>query len=159
MSGGCYKGSSSNKSKNGRPCAEPETETSETGFFEEARNGRVGLVFMFVSVSLLLVSAKLFYPKEETKKDRETARMRTDLASKEDIWMPVMWKKQNFLLSSLIMALQAQIMLQFSYSDVFGNLIFEMIFMLMIFTSCIDLLILIEYQLYSEAAKACAAGE
>merc|ERR1711998_190430 len=47
--------------------------------------------------------------------------------------MPVMWKKQNFLLSSLIMALQAQIMLQFSYSDVFGNLIFQMIFMLMVF--------------------------
>jgi len=110
-----------------------QSETSETGFFEEARNGRIGLVFMFVSLSLLIVAAELFYPKAETKKDREIARMRTDLAAKEDIWNPVMWKKQNLILASLVMALQSQIMLQFSYSEVFGNMIFQMIFMLMAF--------------------------
>merc|ERR1711977_431048 len=59
--------------------------------------------------------------------------MRTDMAAKGDIWAPVLWKKQNFILASFVMAMEAQIMLQFSYSDVFGDLIFQMIFMLMAF--------------------------
>ena len=36
-----------------------------------ARIGRAGLIFMCVSSSLLLIATKLFYPKEESNKDRQ----------------------------------------------------------------------------------------
>ena len=98
---------------------------------EKGRTGRIGLVFMCISASCLAVGSKLFYPKGETKREKEIARMRDELANKEAIWAPVLWKKANFILCSYVMIVEGVMMIEFSYWGSFGDLIWQNIVMLM----------------------------
>jgi hypothetical protein len=97
-----------------------------------ARYGRVGLIFWCISFSCLAVGAKMFFPKDETKKEKEIARQRIEIANKTDIWSPILWKKANFLLASFIIGVQGIMMIEFSFWGDFGTFIWFNIIMLML---------------------------
>eukprot|EP01038_Epipyxis_sp_PR26KG_P007209 gene7209-9837_t len=87
----------------------------------EARTGRVGSMFFVIGFCCFIASAKMFFPKLETKRDKELAEKRTNLAKKEDLWNPVLWKKTNFVFCSFIMAVVCVLMVELSFWGDFGT--------------------------------------
>lgn len=99
----------------------------------QTRIKRIGLVFWLVACSCFSVCCKMYFPRPETKKEKEIARQRIELANKEDIWDPIMWKKSTFLFSAWIIGLQCIVIVEISFWGMFGDLQWYIIIMLIFF--------------------------
>eukprot|EP01032_Pedospumella_encystans_P023318 gene23318-26394_t len=108
-----------------------ETVVSDTEA-ETARTGRIGAVFMIIAFFCFITAAKMYFPKDETKRELEVAKLRTDLANKE-FWNPVQWKKANFIFCAFVYANVLVLLVEFSFSDLFGENSYVVIVMMIIF--------------------------
>ena len=99
---------------------------------ETARIGRIGSVFFIIAWLCFITSSKLFFPKAETKREREIAKKRTDYAEKDDLWDPVLWKKSNFMFTSFVFSLILVLIVEFSFWSDFGDEIYTIIVALII---------------------------
>lgn len=57
------------------------------------RKGRMGTVFAIVGICCLNAANGMYFPKAETKRERDLARRRNNLAEKNELWTPILWKK------------------------------------------------------------------
>ena len=87
----------------------------------DARTGRTGFAFILIALCCTHASMKMNFCKEETKRERDIAKLREPLASKNDIWRPTNWKKFNFFLSTFIVVAFCQFMVEFSFWSGFGD--------------------------------------
>jgi len=85
------------------------------------RNPRIGTVFFICGICAMNCANGMFFPKPETKRQREVARQRTPLADKDDLWTPVLWKKANFMFWSITMGVFCCNMVQMSFAGIFGG--------------------------------------
>jgi hypothetical protein len=92
-----------------------------------ARSGRVGAMFFIIGILCFISSSKFFFPKKESKREREIAKKRTNYAEKEDLWDPVMWKKSNFMFTSFCFSLLLVAIVEFSFWGSFGDEIYTII--------------------------------
>ncbi|KAJ1421385.1 hypothetical protein B484DRAFT_481157 [Ochromonadaceae sp. CCMP2298] len=122
---------------------------------ERARVGRIGSVFMIVGFCCFFAASKMYFPKPETKRELEVARQRTLLATKE-VWDPIMWKKANFIFCSFVFGTMLVLVVELSYSDLFGLFIYEIIVMLIIFGEVFK--VIFTYQLSDAILIAPLAG-
>jgi hypothetical protein len=100
--------------------------TVETKSISEAqalsnRFPRTGTVFFICGICALNCANGMFFPKPESKRQRDIARQRTPLADKDDLWTPVLWKKANFMFWSITMGVFCCNMVQMSFSGIFGG--------------------------------------
>ncbi|RYH31690.1 hypothetical protein EON65_02100 [archaeon] len=100
---------------------------------QAGRHGRMGSVFFIVGWCCFIVSSKLYFPRDESKREREVAKKRTKLAHKRELWDPVMWKKANFMLTSFVLATVLTLIIELSYSDLFGLYFYQVIVFLILF--------------------------
>ena len=110
-----------------------------------ARSGRTGSVFCIVGFACLFAGNKFYFPKKESKKELELAKTLNKLARKKDLWQPVFWRKQNFMLSSFLCALLCILLIEFSYSTQFTQNQFQARIVLYIMGKVLDRVI--RYQL------------
>jgi len=103
-----------------------------TAEYISARNGRMGTVFCIIGILCWAVSSQLFFPKKETKREREIAKMRTSLAEKEEIWQVVLWKKANFLWVTFVFTIICVLVVELSYWGDFGTYIYVIILFLLV---------------------------
>eukprot|EP01037_Dinobryon_pediforme_P019263 gene19263-19656_t len=85
-----------------------------------------------------IIATRLFFPKKETKKEREIAKMRTYLAEKEEIWKVVLWKKANFVWVTLVVTIISTLLIEVSYWSLFGPNIYIVIIMMVIIGTYIN---------------------
>jgi hypothetical protein len=111
----------------------------------EGRHGRMGLVFFVIGFLCFSAGNKLYFPKKETKREREIAEMRTPLAKKDTIWQPNTWKQANFMFSSFICGTMMVLIVEFSFWGDFGTFIWVIIVALRAVGMVIS--VIIEYQL------------
>lgn len=102
------------------------------------RAGRIGTVFCIVGIMSWIIATRLFFPKKETKKEREIAKMRTYLAEKEEIWKVVLWKKANFVWVTLVVTIISTLLIEVSYWSLFGPNIYIVIIMMVIIGTYIN---------------------
>jgi hypothetical protein len=96
----------------------------------DARTGRTGFAFILIALCCTHASMKMNFCKEETKRERDIAKLREPLASKNDIWRPTNWKKFNFFLSTFIVVAFCQFMVEFSFWSGFGDTYLPYVFLL-----------------------------
>lgn len=94
-----------------------------------ARAGRIGVAFMIIAFCCFAVASKLYFPKEETKRELEVAQKRTPLAKKEDLWQPVLWKKLNFVFSSFVLGTMLVCAVYLSFWSDFGTFFYQVFVM------------------------------
>jgi len=87
----------------------------------------------------------MYFPKEETKRERELAKKRTPLAEKHDLWDSVSWRKNNFLFSAFFFGVFLVLTVELSFWGFFGDFIYVIIVMLIIIGEVI--IMLVEFQL------------
>lgn len=121
-------------------------------YYTNVRHGRMGSVFMIIAFCCFATGAKMFYPKEETKRERELARRRSDLAEKEDLWNPIRWKKFNLVLTSFMCGTICTMLVEHSYWSNFGNFQWTEITMITILSILAGYWV--EYQLQDKLAAA-----
>jgi len=92
-----------------------------------ARQGRVGSMFVVIAFCCFTAASVMYFPKPESERELSISKRRSDLASKEDIWNPVMWKKANLIFSSMAMGIFLVLLVEFSYWGDFGTFIWEII--------------------------------
>jgi hypothetical protein len=93
----------------------------------QLRNGRMGLVFLMTAVMGCYAGARIFLPDRQSKREKETEKKRDKAAEKEEIWRPNMWKRSNFLFTSIMVCMYLLIVIEFSYWDNFGTYIWYII--------------------------------
>jgi len=98
----------------------------------QARTGRIGIVFLCIAASSLVITTKMLYPKPESKKELDIARTREELANKPEIWAPVEWKKMNFMFVACVMVIGNIMMQYFSFWGDFGTYIWFNTIVLMV---------------------------
>ena len=106
------------------------TNTYTNGDMAEARSARVGSVFLLVAFCCALASIKMFFPKDETKRERELAERRTKLATRDELWQPNTWKISNFFMTGFFAACYCTAVIEFSYGDIFGSFFWTGFFVL-----------------------------
>ena len=109
--------------------------------FISARAGRMGTVFFVVGFISWVVSANLHFPKKETKRERETAKMRTYMAEKEEIWQVVLWKKANFIFFTFVTTVICALGVELSYWGNYGTYIYVCILMFIVVGESLNVLI------------------
>jgi hypothetical protein len=71
---------------------------------QNMRYARVGSMFFILGFFCFLAGSRAYFPRPESKREREIAEKRTPVAKKEELWNPVLWKKLNLILWSFIIA-------------------------------------------------------
>jgi hypothetical protein len=104
------------------------------------RTGRIGMMFIVMSFIFMYASCKLFFCRKESNRDRDIAKLRDPMASKNEIWSPISWKKVNFTLASYMLAMLLVFIVEFSYSDAFGDDIYACIIALRVLGYWVDVL-------------------
>lgn len=94
-----------------------------------ARLGRMGLCFFCIALCCFAAASKMYFPREETKRELEEAKKRTPLASKEELWQPVLWKKLNFIFASIVLGTMLMCAIQLSQWSDFGTYFYQIIVM------------------------------
>lgn len=97
---------------------------------EEGRAARVGTIFMAVAFCCGLASIKMYFPKGESKRERELAERRTKLATREELWQPINWKISNFFMTGFFTAIYCTAVIEFSYGNIFGNFFWASFFLI-----------------------------
>jgi hypothetical protein len=119
----------------------------------EARQGRFGAAFLIMGVLSIFAGVKLFVPPRESKRETEMMKKRTKDASKEDIWNPLLWRRNNLLMSSAIMTAFCVCLVEFSLWGGFGDYIWTIILTLKLVVDTVVDLVLTD-QLREELLKA-----
>ena len=99
---------------------------------EQARAGRIGAMFFIIAFFSFYASSKMYFPRDESKRELEIAKKRTKLAEKEDLWKPILWKKANFMFSSFVLATILVCMVELSYWTMYGDFFYQVFVMLTI---------------------------
>jgi hypothetical protein len=95
------------------------------------RHGRVGVAFCAMGWFVCLQGAQIYIPKKTSKRQRDLELRRNKvLANKEEIWAPIMWRRSNFLFTSLVTCALSVMMIEFSLWDDFGTYIWYLIVVL-----------------------------
>ena len=82
---------------------------------ETTRHGRFGLAMLSCGMFCIVLSAKIFLPKRVSKREKEIEMKRDKQAQKETVWVPTLWKRSNFIFSSIMMALFSTILIELSF--------------------------------------------
>ncbi|CAM9243358.1 unnamed protein product, partial [Choristocarpus tenellus] len=90
---------------------------------EKARFGRLGLGFITVSAVCIWQGACIFLPDHQSKRAREMELKRDSRAEKEEVWIPLTWRRSNLVFSSYVMGLFCLFIVEFSLWNNFGNYI------------------------------------
>jgi hypothetical protein len=85
------------------------------------RAGRMGLAFVMIAFCCTHASMRINFCKPESKRDRDIAKLRESIASKNDIWRPIEWKKRNFFLTTFIVSFFMLFCVEFSFWGGFGD--------------------------------------
>merc|ERR1711937_574666 len=94
---------------------------------ETTRHGRFGLAMLACGMFCIVLSAKIFLPKRVSKREKEIEMKRDKQAQKETVWVPTLWKRSNFIFSSIIMALFCTILVELSFWSGFGDNVWYLI--------------------------------
>jgi hypothetical protein len=81
----------------------------------------MGIAFIVISFCCIHASMKMNFCKPESKRDRDIAKLRESIASKNDIWRPVDWRKRNFFLSTFMVTIILLFCVEFSFWGGFGD--------------------------------------
>jgi hypothetical protein len=100
---------------------------------QSARYGRIGSMFFIIGFLCFLCGSRLYFPRPESKREREIAEKRSPQAKKE-MWNPVLWKKLNLILWSFILSTVLVIVIEISiFWPLFGVSFYQMIVLLFMF--------------------------
>jgi hypothetical protein len=91
------------------------------------RYGRMGTCFLILGIFLIFVGSKIFLPKRVSKREKEILMKRDAQAGKESVWVPTLWKRSNFMFTSIAMAISLVFIVEFSLWEDFGTYIWYMI--------------------------------
>lgn len=107
---------------------------------QQARYGRMGSVFFIVGFCCFMIASKMYFPRDESKREREIAKRRTDLAKKRELWDPVMWKKANFMFTSFVLATILTLVVELSFWTDFGTYFYQVLVMLIMLAELVTYL-------------------
>merc|ERR1711968_13549 len=93
----------------------------------DTRHGRFGMVLLIIGLFCLVLSAQIFLPKRFSKREKEIEMKRDKQAQKETVWVPTLWKRSNFIFSSIMMALFSTILIELSFLENFGTYVWFLI--------------------------------
>lgn len=110
------------------------------------RNQRVGTMFCIIGFCCLITSSKLYFIKPETKREREIAKLRTNLASREYQWQPILWKKSNMIFTSYLLSLLLTVLVEVSLWSDFSNFQFIAMTIILILGYFFDKIFIIQMQ-------------
>merc|ERR1711968_236569 len=99
----------------------------DPGSISDTRHGRFGLAMLACGMFCIVLSAKIFLPKRVSKREKEIEMKRDKQAQKETVWVPTLWKRSNFIFSSIIMALFCTILVELSFWSGFGDNVWYLI--------------------------------
>merc|ERR1711871_1542918 len=99
----------------------------DPSMMEVTRHGRFGMVLLSCGMFCIVLSAKIFLPKRVSKREKEIEMKRDKQAQKETVWVPTLWKRSNFIFSSIIMALFCTILVELSFWSGFGDNVWYLI--------------------------------
>lgn len=100
---------------------------------QNARYGRMGAVFFIVGFCCFMIASKMYFPREESRREREVAKKRTELAKKHELWDPVLWKKANFMFTSFVLGTFLTLIIELSYWTEYGDTFYQVMVLLTIF--------------------------
>ncbi|CAM9709889.1 unnamed protein product [Ectocarpus sp. 12 AP-2014] len=91
--------------------------------YAKARYGRLGVCFVTVSAVCIWQGARIFLPDRQSKRAKELEIKRDARAEKEQVWIPLTWRRSNMVFSSYVVGLFGLFILEFSLWNNFGNYI------------------------------------
>ena len=105
----------------------------DAGEQENARAGRIGTVFCVVGFCCFNAGNGMYFPRKETKRERDLARRRVNIAEKDFLWTPTLWLKANFMFTSTFFAIFSVQLVELSFWGDFGDVVYVVIVMMEVF--------------------------
>ena len=111
-----------------------------------ARQGRIGLVFFFIGLCCFFAGNKLYFPKEQSKKEKDMDKKRIYLAEKHETWKPTLWRRSNLMFSCYTFATLLVLLVEYSLSQPWNLFMWTSVIVLKFFWWFFDFFIVYQLQ-------------
>ena len=82
---------------------------------QATRAGRTGLCFIVLAIYILMRSARVFIPRKISMQERIDLEKKDHAAIARSTWSPTMWKRSNFMFTSICLSVFLVFVVEFSF--------------------------------------------